>query len=689
MGMAAGQARLLSITSRMSDNELRAQIINNNKMRLASESSQVSEAYIAALNEAQLMFTNYDADNNMSFKELTFNALTSYNPYNNQYALINSSGQILISEFDANNYQRANGSLDEFLKLNGLEKTTSYFDVLPTLDGYATYTDYNSNGNLVMEVSSGFTPEALKAAYYGEGDTIPFIGGDLEADKCGYDKVLNSPKMFEYTSALSIYSTKKSNYLSLVSNAMNQKLDELIKNKFSGIGVTNYNQLIDKVSAANNQSDINNLYGQLASFFKDSGNGNLKSYATDDGSKLLDEAAKTFTTISSGEGRDLNNNTYNVNEQTTINEITQQVPDGTNPDGTPKYKDVVVGYNSNLGNVGGLDQSLQLEWDANKNLTSVKFIINTGSENSQEGRLVSTSPYTFEVEDANGQTHQYIFELDADFSANSLNVLTKSEDSLLSKCQDAVSVLSWLKNNLANVWDITNPVFGAMNADSEKALGEFIEAGNELYRVIYGANGSYSETNTSGPPPLIKLDDIAQLYNKQDEYGLFDEEFKPVFMNIVLDNVMDTYGEPKTTWINKYDPNDNSEKRAQWYTNLFNRIERSGYHTLKDGLASSPEWIKFAFESGIVVMEQVDSFNTWNQLIYTNCSDITEQTKDKAVTIAEAEYNAAMNKIENKDKRYDLELKNIDTEHNSLQTEYDSIKAALDKHIERTFKYMS
>ena len=48
-----------------------------------------------------------------------------------------------------------------------------------------------------------------------------------------------------------------------------------------------------------------------------------------------------------------------------------------------------------------------------------------------------------------------------------------------------------------------------------------------------------------------------------------------------------------------------------------------------------------------------------------------------------------MAKIENKDKRYDLELKNIDTEHNSLQTEYDSIKTAIDKNIERTFKIYS
>lgn len=39
MGMAASQARLLSITSRMADNELRAQIINNAKMRLTDDSS--------------------------------------------------------------------------------------------------------------------------------------------------------------------------------------------------------------------------------------------------------------------------------------------------------------------------------------------------------------------------------------------------------------------------------------------------------------------------------------------------------------------------------------------------------------------------------------------------------------------------------------------------------------------------
>ena len=155
---------------------------------------------------------------------------------------------------------------------------------------------------------------------------------------------------------------------------------------------------------------------------------------------------------------------------------------------------------------------------------------------------------------------------------------------------------------------------------------------------------------------------------------------------------MNTYGEPKTAWIDKSNVtdsyNENGDAKAQWYTNLFTRMQK-GYKVLQDGLASSPEWIKFAFESGLVTLEQVDSKFAWNTVIYSNCSDITEQTNSEAVAIAEAEYNAAMNKIENKDKMYDLELKNIDTEHNSLETEYESIKTAIDKNVERTFKIYS
>ena len=93
MGMAASQARLLTITARLADNELKSQSINNAKMRLATQSSQASEKYINALNQANLMFSNYDASGSEQSQLLTFNALTAFSSYNNQNVLVNDACQ--------------------------------------------------------------------------------------------------------------------------------------------------------------------------------------------------------------------------------------------------------------------------------------------------------------------------------------------------------------------------------------------------------------------------------------------------------------------------------------------------------------------------------------------------------------------------------------------------------------------
>ena len=77
MGMAASQARLLTLTARLADNELRSQTINNAKMRLATQSSQASTDYVNALNGAQFMFNNTDMNGLSQSQALTFNALKS------------------------------------------------------------------------------------------------------------------------------------------------------------------------------------------------------------------------------------------------------------------------------------------------------------------------------------------------------------------------------------------------------------------------------------------------------------------------------------------------------------------------------------------------------------------------------------------------------------------------------------
>lgn len=235
MGMAAGQARLLSITSRMSDNELRAQLINNDKMRLATKSAQVSEAYTNALNNAQLMFTNYDKENNTSYKELTFNSLTAYNQYNNQYAISNSAGQLLVSETDAKNFEKST-DLASFLKCYGLEETTTYFDNLSKYSGVSYYTTndlgeavsidksngvvYNT-GSLAedkdgvshnIQVDSGYSPETLQNMYEGKD------GYD------SYNTIKSSEYYYNYQSALSNFSTAETTFKTKAAEIMNTLL---------------------------------------------------------------------------------------------------------------------------------------------------------------------------------------------------------------------------------------------------------------------------------------------------------------------------------------------------------------------------------------------------------------------------------------------------------------------------------
>jgi|InofroStandDraft_1065614.scaffolds.fasta_scaffold00014_17 hypothetical protein len=121
MGISASQARLLTITARLTSNEYESQQISNAKMRLAIKSEQASSEYIAALNKKQFMFTTYDAKGNATTAQLTANVLYQYADMKNQYALINSSGQMLVASADAKNFKLAE-NLDEFLKLNGIDK---------------------------------------------------------------------------------------------------------------------------------------------------------------------------------------------------------------------------------------------------------------------------------------------------------------------------------------------------------------------------------------------------------------------------------------------------------------------------------------------------------------------------------------------------------------------------------------
>ena len=118
MGMAASQARLLSITARLSDNEQAGQQLSYAKERLADRTDQVTKEYNEALSATKLQIMTGYADGAASYTDISFNMLTSpqvVSQLGKQYCVTDTKGRVLVSPDVAEAYQKAHGSLNAFL----------------------------------------------------------------------------------------------------------------------------------------------------------------------------------------------------------------------------------------------------------------------------------------------------------------------------------------------------------------------------------------------------------------------------------------------------------------------------------------------------------------------------------------------------------------------------------------------
>ncbi len=118
MGMAASQARLLSITARLSNNEMEQQSIAYSKQRLSDNSEQINNAYLEALNATKYqVLTGYNGSE-ASYADLTYNQLTGLNSVANgkQYLVKDNKGQVLVTSAIQKAYEAGNGDFNIFLK---------------------------------------------------------------------------------------------------------------------------------------------------------------------------------------------------------------------------------------------------------------------------------------------------------------------------------------------------------------------------------------------------------------------------------------------------------------------------------------------------------------------------------------------------------------------------------------------
>ena len=773
MGLAASQARLLSITSRMSDNELRSQLISNAKMRLATDSSKVSDEYIAALNETQLMFSNYSPTGDAQNKVLTFNNLMEYSSYNTQYGIVNNNGDILVSQTDATNFKNSD-SLNEFLENYGLEYKTSYFEKYANdrVYYYDQYTGIREAANLDPWVDCGITVGDMQEIYEGNFDTR--VNGDVI--HYGYEESLNSKEYGAYQILTDNYLAARDTYKTELRKQQKawfggDTIINGISNLVDGHDFEYYMNQVTSLNADNVASNVTNyinifnkFYANVSSFLDP----NKSQTYTETIQRLLASAQQNIgsTGYSFVEGQptgliqiDQNGNKTYITEKNggvtkTYNTPAEAAADGV--ENITDYPSTVFVYNVDFTNenyeFGTLYYYEVDEEEYNSIPSNERFSVPTTGPDG-------ITTYKYYAYDDGSDPRATVYNLPGNFDGYLEKYKIEAED-ILNALQ---SLYSYFRDNTIN--NLKSEPFESKNVQITDENGNLIDNA-----VVYNAKKDYVAAASAlaeflyGQKDLVSMDDSGKLNGTLKDYidylgdadWLFSTNWKDddldndgkkdsidqthynpfadvddntggsklpftflteggetayIYLNskgeiveendpdatayplnatavkdvYLIEKMLDIYGEPKYTWIDKDDPNENATAKAQWYTNLYERMQE-GYTTMPGELQNSSEWMQFAFESGLVHMEQVDKSNTWVSTSYSSCSNITEDTVNVDATVAEAKYTREMNKIQAKDQQYDMELKNIDTEHNSLEQEYESIKSVISKNIERNYK---
>jgi hypothetical protein len=124
---------------------------------------------------------------------------------------------------------------------------------------------------------------------------------------------------------------------------------------------------------------------------------------------------------------------------------------------------------------------------------------------------------------------------------------------------------------------------------------------------------------------------------------------------------------------------------ADFYNALFNNICLKGWTTIDEADVHDKDYLDHALKNAQLFLAYIHDDGNYYQNEYTRNGFVSEITDEDAIARAEAEYNKAKIKLNYKEERLDIDLKNVDMEISSLTAEYDSVKGLIGKNVEKTF----
>ncbi len=121
MGMAASQARLLSITARLTDNENSGQSLSFTKISLANQTEQLNADYNEALNQTKLtVLTGFNGSQEV-YEDINYTLMSGYGKIAGglQYCVTDTKGKVLVTSEQAEAFINGNGDINKFMQALG------------------------------------------------------------------------------------------------------------------------------------------------------------------------------------------------------------------------------------------------------------------------------------------------------------------------------------------------------------------------------------------------------------------------------------------------------------------------------------------------------------------------------------------------------------------------------------------
>ncbi|MBO6088567.1 hypothetical protein J6P92_09545 [bacterium] len=655
MGMSASQARLLSITSRLTNNEFRAQTITNSKLRLADESTAAGRVYMDALRSNKLMLMNYDEQGYASTTALTAAAIYDYAPMKNQYSLINTAGKILVSALDAKNYNETD-NLGDFLER---------YDLVYKMDTSTNITEIpNPEYEQWEKDKEADKPDKTDPVYW-DTTTTTTKGHDL------YDQFVWGTRVC-FAAGMSYLLDKlgkpamevkdsKGNIVSKISPSYNFTIYDK-GDTTSGITEGRddvymcwcYKHIFDHLLP---EGSYTSSTGQTFNVYESSGGGaynyewltanpnnNVHAHwwqntvGADDYGEYYDDALELADAAANNGYECCDDSTFTAASSDIEKLMSDYNVDGSKKSLQQKIVDLDCLYDVLYKDVIGLPVVNPTAADYEK------YIDYSGSALS-------------EVKIA-----QILYDAIMHFMEHDLKGIeteSETEEDVFKEDEYEEDIKEWEEK-----WKDAPPKTITAEEESVSTIILRDQEKSQWYTNLWNAMNGSTTSNTVDPVN-------------------FDNDIR--FIQTIPDDIRGEY-----RFIVESKPKD---------TRTVN------YELFDSNLFGSEDWLKFALEHGIVSMVQAQYYNPdendnkapnasadgfkWKPIVYTSAPDIIAQDNETEIAKAETTYKRKLRDIKAQDGKFDQDLKKLDVEHNALQTEYESIKNVIAKNVERSFKAFS